>query len=285
MRTWDTVAIVGVGLIGGSIGLALRERKLARRIIGIGWRHESLTRAQALGCITETTTSTAQGVKQADLVVVCTPVELVAQHVAEVGRHCPEHCVITDVGSTKEQIVAASEVALKSCFPAGMLFVGSHPIAGSERNGPEAASADLFEGRVTVVTATKMSNKTAVTATEEFWKLLGARVVRMSPADHDAALACTSHLPHLAASALAVATPEGLLPLTATGWQDATRIAAGDAELWRQIFLANRGHTLKALADFETVLARFRAALEAADGTLLAELLAEGKRRRDAVGS
>jgi prephenate dehydrogenase len=107
----------------------------------------------------------------------------------------------------------------------------------------------------------------------------------MSPDDHDAALARTSHLPHLIASALAAATPEELLPLAATGWQDTTRIAAGDAALWRQIFLANRGPTLKALTDFETVLMRFRAALEAADGGLLAELLAEGKRRRDAMGS
>ena len=110
-------------------------------------------------------------------------------------------------------------------------------------------------------------------------------VVRTSPDEHDAALARTSHLPHLVAAALAAATPQELLPLTATGWQDATRIAAGDVELWRQILLANQAPTLKALADFETVLARFRAALEAADGALLADLLAEGKRRRDAVGS
>jgi prephenate dehydrogenase len=224
-------------------------------------------------------------VQQADVVVVCTPVEWIANHVAETGQRCPEHCVITDAGSTKEQLVAASEAALKLRFPAEIPFVGSHPIAGSERNGPEAASANLFEGRVAVVTATELSKPAAITATEEFWQALGARVVRMSPAEHDDALACTSHLPHLLSSALAAATPEELLPLAATGWQDTTRIAAGDAELWRQIFLANRGRTLKALEDFETVLKRFRAALETADGTLLADLLAEGKRRRDAVGS
>ena len=150
---------------------------------------------------------------------------------------------------------------------------------------PEAATAELFAGRVVVVTETDISDHDVVDTIEEFWQSLGARVIRMSPDDHDAALAYTSHLPHLIASTLAAATPEDHLPLTATGWQDTTRIAAGDVELWRQIFLANAPSTLKALADFETVLARFRTALETSDGSLLAEILAEGKRRRDAVGS
>jgi prephenate dehydrogenase len=285
MRTWDTVAIIGVGLIGGSIGLALRERKLARRVIGIGRRKVSLNNALARGCINEATTSIPEGVKQAELIVVCSPVELIHQHVAEAGRHCPEGSVITDAGSTKAELVVKAETSLVDRFPRHLPFVGSHPLAGSEKNGPEAASADLFDGRNVVVTESEVSDHDVVDTIEEFWQSLGARVVRMSPEEHDAALSHTSHLPHLVAAALAAATPEELLPLTATGWQDATRIAAGDAELWRQIFLANRSPTLKALADFETVLSRFRAALEAADGSLLAELLAEGKRRRDAVGN
>jgi prephenate dehydrogenase len=285
MRTWDTVAIIGVGLIGGSIGLALRERKLARRIIGIGRRKSSLDSALARGCVTEITTSIARGVKQAELVVVCTPVESIAEHVAEAARHLPEGSIITDAGSTKAEIVSKAEVALADRSPTHMPFVGSHPLAGSEKNGPQAAAADLLVDRVVVVTKSEVSDHDVVDTVEEFWQSLGARVVRMSPAEHDAALARTSHLPHLLASALAAATPEELLPLTATGWQDTTRIAAGDAELWRQILLTNRGPTLMALADFETVLSRFRAALEAADGSLLAELLAEGKRRRDALGS
>jgi prephenate dehydrogenase len=274
---WKTVAIVGVGLIGGSIGLALRERALAASVIGVGRRKGSLDKALAAGCVTEVTTSIADGVRAAELVVVCTPVELIAQQVAEVAAQCPAGCLITDAGSTKSTLVAG--------VPATAPFVGSHPIAGSEKNGPEAARADLFEGRVVVVTPTAISAPAAVSAIESFWQSLGAQVVQMSPEEHDAALALTSHLPHLLASALAAATPEDVLPLTGTGWQDATRVAAGDADLWRQIFLANRAHTLKALADFGTVLERFRAALESGDGTLLAALLAEGKRRRDALGS
>ncbi|HMC10371.1 MAG TPA: prephenate dehydrogenase/arogenate dehydrogenase family protein [Pirellulaceae bacterium] len=285
MRAWDTVAIIGVGLIGGSIGLALRERKLARRVIGIGRRKESLEKAKARGCVSQTTTSIADGVKQADLVVVCTPVDSIAQHVQEAGKHFPAGSLITDAGSTKAEIVVKAETALANRFPAHMPFVGSHPLAGSEQSGPEAATAELFAGRVVVVTETDISDHDVVDTIEEFWQSLGARVIRMSPDDHDAALAYTSHLPHLIASTLAAATPEDHLPLTATGWQDTTRIAAGDVELWRQIFLANAPSTLKALADFETVLARFRTALETSDGSLLAEILAEGKRRRDAVGS
>jgi prephenate dehydrogenase len=285
MRTWDTVAIIGVGLIGGSIGLTLRERKLAKRVIGIGRRQESLAKALARGCVSETTTNIADGVKNANLIVVCTPVDLVAQHVAEAGKHFPEGSVITDAGSTKAELVVKAETALADRFPRHMPFVGSHPLAGSELNGPEAASADLFQGRVVVATETDVSDHDVVDTIEEFWQSLGASVVRMSPEDHDAALARTSHLPHLVASALAAATPDSLLSLAATGWQDTTRIAASDVDLWRQIFLANRSPTLKALADFETVLSRFRTALETADAALLTELLAEGKRRRDAVGS
>src|SRR5262245_12621346 len=285
MRTWETVVIVGVGLIGGSVGLALRQRKLASRVVGIGRRKESLEKALDRGCVTEVTTSVATGVERADLIVICTPVESVAGHIGEAGKHFPDGCLITDAGSTKSGIVMQAEAALAERFSNCMPFVGSHPLAGSEQNGPEAATAELFAGRVVVVTPTSASRPDVVSAIEGFWQSLGARAVRMSPENHDAALARTSHLPHLIASALAAATPEELLPLTASGWQDTTRIAAGDAELWRQIFLANGDSILKALTDFETVLNRFRTALQTGDGALLAALLAEGKRRRDAVGS
>lgn len=282
MRTWNNVAIVGAGLIGGSIGMALLERKLAKTVVGIGRRLESLEVARARNCVTQITTNLAEGVAAAELVIVCTPVESIAHFVQQAAQHCPPNCLITDAGSTKERIVTALESAnLKQPF------IGSHPIAGSEKNGPNAATPDLFTDRVTVITPTPQSDTAAITALREFWQSLGSRIIEMSPADHDAALARTSHLPHLIAAALAAATPadEKTLALTGPGWADTTRIAAGDPELWRQIFLANQGATLKALADFETVVKTWRDALQSANGTLLTDLLMEGKRRRDAVGS
>lgn len=285
MRERQTVAIIGVGLIGGSIGLALRRRKLAGRIVGIGRRRSSLAKALECKCVTETTTSIARGVAEADFVVVCTPVELIAETIAEAARHAPAGAMLTDAGSTKEAVVAKCEAMLIAANLDPSRFVGSHPIAGSEKTGATAAVADLLDGRAVVVTPTTATAATTTSAVEKFWKSLGANVVQMSPAVHDAALARTSHLPHLVASALAAATPESLLPLTGTGWSDTTRVAAGDAELWRQILATNAVPTLKALADFERVLSRLRTALESGDGAELARILAEGKSRRDALGS
>ena len=285
MHRYQTVAIIGVGLIGGSIGLALRTRRLAARVIGIGRRKASLANAQECGCVDETTTSVSRGVAKASLVVACTPVETIPEFIAEAAAHAPAGCCFTDAGSTKATVVATTEALLHKRQPGPLRFIGSHPIAGSEKTGAEAASGRLFRKRTCVITPTASTDDEAAATIEHFWRLLGARVVRMSPAGHDAALAHTSHLPHVIAAALAAATPADMLPLTGTGWSDTTRIAAGDVELWRQILLANSVHTLKALDDFGTVIARLRQALQARDGRVLADILAEGKRRRDALGS
>ena len=288
MHRWDTVAIVGVGLIGGSVGLALRERKLAKRVVGIGRREASLAEAEKCGCIHRGTTNLARGIANAELIVIATPVEQILQSVRDTASHAPAGAILTDAGSTKNSIVAEAENIVGGIMRETgrkVSFVGGHPLAGSEKTGPDAARADLFQDRVVVITPTAYTDRSAAQTITEFWEQLGASVMRMGASEHDQAMATTSHLPHLIAAALAAATPEELTSLTAGGWRDTTRIAAGDPELWRQIFLANQAHTLKALADFETVLTRFRTALEAADGSVLASLLAEGKRRRDAVGS
>jgi prephenate dehydrogenase len=285
MAFFDTVAIVGVGLIGGSIGLALRKSHLARHVIGIGRRLESLRTAENRGAVTEVSTDLRQGVASANFVVVCTPVEQVPEFVAAAAKACKPDTIITDVGSTKGVIVAACDKALADSKGLWASFVGSHPLAGSERTGVEFAREDLFEDRTTVITPTLETRADAASRVEAFWQGLGSKVVRMSPDTHDAGIAVTSHLPHLVASALAAATPAELTPLTATGWGDSTRIASGDVELWRQIFLDNRANTLKALAPFERVLSELRMALETGDGAALARLLQQGKRIRDSVGS
>ncbi len=281
MKHWDTVAIIGVGLIGGSIGLALRSRGLARQVVGIGRRQSSLKKARECGAVTSTTTNLSSGVADAQLVVVCTPVGNIVDHVQQSAATCPSDALITDAGSTKADIVAA----LDGRLPHDIGFVGSHPLAGSEQSGPLSAKDDLFDNRVVVVTPARHSDSRHVDLIEQFWKSLGGQVTRMSPRAHDEALAAISHLPHLLASMLAAATPKKHLPLAATGWQDTTRIAAGDVDLWRDILGQNRDHVLKSLGKFEKWLAKFRTALERDDPAQIAKLLEAGKQNRDAVGS
>lgn len=286
MAEYDTVAIVGVGLIGGSIGLALRERKLAGTVVGIGRRQSSLDVARRVGAIDHGVTTLSEGVAHAQLIVICTPVDTIAERAIQTAAVCPPGALITDAGSTKEGIVAAVDAGLAH-RRSGPRFVGSHPLAGDHRAGAEFARGDLFDCRTVVITPTAVARPAAVTETSGFWESLGANVTTMSPAEHDAALAITSHLPHLVAVALAQATPEKLLPLAAGGWRDTTRIAGGDAKLWQPIFAANRHQVLKALERFSHVLENLRETLEQGDDeTLTASLLAAAKikRSRDALG-
>ncbi len=286
MERLDTVAIVGVGLIGGSIGLALRDRGLADAVVGIGRRQSSLRKARRCGAVTQTTTDIPRGVRRAQLVVVCTPVEAVAQRIRAVAAAAAPGTLITDAASTKEQIVADAEAYLRGAaesIPRDVRFVGSHPLAGDHRAGPEHASADLFEGRTVVVTPTGRSRAADVRQLDQFWSALGAQVVTLRPRQHDQALAATSHLPHLVAAAVAAATPAQDLPLTATGWLDTTRVAAGSPSLWQEILMGNRKHVLRSLTRLEKTLAAFREALEHDQQRTLERLLAKGKSHRDAV--
>jgi len=285
MKQWETVAIVGVGLIGGSIGLALRQRNLARRVLGIGRRVSSLRQATKCGAVTETSTDLERAVADADLIVVCTPVADIVAHVLRVADACPATALITDVGSTKAEIVRQLDRALLKKGESRATFVGSHPLAGSEKTGPQFARADLFEGRAVVVTPTRRTPESALKLTESLWTSLGAIVSQKTPQDHDQAVASISHLPHVIASALAANTPTEDLCLAAGGWLDTTRIAAADAELWRQILSDNRRNVLKSLTKFEKVLAKYRRALENDDQNKLLQLLEAGKQHRESVGN
>lgn len=281
MPRWNTVAIVGVGLIGGSVGLALRKRKLAERVIGVGRREESLKKALAAGAVTETSLDFPQTLKSANLIVFCTPVDHIAEAILQAQQCISPAALVTDAGSTKEAMVRDLENGLDS----QIRFIGGHPLAGGEKAGVEFASADLFDGRVTIITPTDRTPPAVQQHAEEFWTALGSRVISMTPAEHDEAVAAISHFPHLIASAISASTPENRLELAAGGWRDTTRIAAGDAELWTQILLANPRNVLKSLARFEKTVAEFKAAIENGDAAELRRLLAEAKRIRDAVGS
>jgi len=283
MPVGQRVAIVGVGLIGGSIGLALRRRGLAEEVVGVGRRPAVLEKAVAVGAIDRGTTNLVEGVAEADLVVVATPVGIIVDVVQAVAQLAPR-ASITDAGSTKAEICQALRPESDGSDLRPGRFVGSHPLAGGHRTGPEHASGDLFVGRTVVVTPEDDTPPGLVQRMKEFWESLGADVTLLSPEEHDRALAATSHLPHLIASALAAATPEEWLQLAATGWADTTRIAAGDAELWTQIFSQNRAAVLDALRRFEHQLAALDSAIAAGDAAALTSRLQEGKRIRDALG-
>ena len=250
MKQWDTVAIVGVGLIGGSIGLALRKKNLANNVVGIGRRQASLRIARRVEAVTHTTIDLNKGVAEAELVIVCTPVGRIVDHVRQAAQHCPERILITDAGSVKQPIVAALDGSLAR----GCRFLGSHPLAGSEKTGATYASAELFEGRVAILTPTVNTRAEDFDLLEQFWQSLGSLVVQMSPEEHDQALALTSHLPHVAAGALTLTMPEKYYRLTGSGLLDTTRIAGGDPELWRQILVLNRENILRALEQYELEL-------------------------------
>jgi cyclohexadieny/prephenate dehydrogenase len=277
----DTLTIVGVGLIGGSIGLAARRRGLAARIIGVGRQQASLDQALSAGAIDEASLNLVESVRHSEIAVFCTPVDRIAEQVLATGPTCNPGTLLTDAGSTKAAIVHAIDGRL----PKGVTFVGSHPLAGSEKRGPEFADADLFEGRLTVITPTRQTGALGLERTKAFWEALGSHVKLMSPEEHDRALAMTSHLPHLAASALAgILSPE-LHELTATGFRDTTRVAAGDPALWTGIFLQNRAAMLEALGTLQERIMELKQAILTNDRATLDALLAQAKRARDALGS
>jgi prephenate dehydrogenase len=285
-KQFERAVIVGVGLLGGSIGMALRERKLAKMVVGVSRKQSNLAAAIERGAIDMSSPSLEEACQGADLAIICTPVQTVAAHVVRCAQQMPNGGLITDVGSTKQNIVEA--VAQTSAIAA---FVGSHPLAGSEKSGVEYAKEDLLENRLVVVTPgleparLNQGQLDLAVRAESLWHALGARTMRMSPSEHDHAVARTSHLPHLLASALAGATPETVLPLAASGWCDTTRVASGGAELWRQIFEDNRTPIVSALEEFSAILQQWLDALRNGDSNRLTELLIEGKQKRDSLGN
>lgn len=279
---WPCVAIVGVGMIGGSLGKAVLQRRLANRVVGVGRSPTSLAEALHGGAVSETSLDLPAAVADADLVVVATGVAAIPELLDAIDAAVRPGTLITDAGSTKGSIVAAWE---RSHGTRRGRFVAAHPIAGSHRRGPMAAAADLFAGRVTVVTPGPHTPPADVEAIGRFWAAVGSTVVALSPAEHDAILARTSHAPHVVAAAIAAATPAADRRFTAGGWRDTTRIAAGDPGLWADILLDNAAAVAAAIDSIHAASADILAAITARDRGRLVSLLARAKEERDALGS
>ncbi|MDO8585704.1 MAG: prephenate dehydrogenase [Armatimonadota bacterium] len=265
---FDVIAIVGVGLIGGSLGMAARARGLTKRVIGIGRNEARLDRAKQLNAIDSYTLDRSQGVAEADLVVVCTPVRDIVPNIKAFAGSLKEGAIVTDVGSTKAEVVSGAEAVLG----AGPHFVGGHPMAGSEASGVEAARPDLFEGAAYIITPTDRTNLSAMRKMLKFAKAIGARTIVMSPEEHDYATALVSHVPHvLAAAALSIANeaeeehPGDIFSIAAGSFRDLTRVSGSPPALWRDICLSNSEAVAAALLRFEKELAAIREVIESGD--------------------
>lgn len=277
----SSVCIIGMGLLGGSLGMALRQRGLAGRVVGVARRPESLERAGEIGAIDDGCMDPAAGVAEADLTFLCVPVLSITKLLGTVAPHVPPGGVVTDVGSTKGHIVEVGESLLPG------RFLGGHPMAGSEHAGIEAADARLFEGACWALTPGEAS--APAEPLTEVIAGLGARPLVLSPEEHDRAVAATSHLPHAAAAALAQVVADTLVEapaaarLAAGSYRDTTRVAASGPELWRDVFLTNREPLLGVLGRMQGYLAEVADALRDGDAEVIERFFLKGKEAKARV--
>lgn len=276
------VAIFGVGLIGGSFALALKKAEAVEQIVGAGRTMPTLARALELGIIDSMTTSVADAVQGADLVLIAAPVAQTESILAAIQPHLETGTVITDAGSTKSDVVASARRALGAKIGQ---FIPGHPIAGRELNGPDAAIPDLYVGKKTVLAPLPENHADDVARVAAAWQQCGAIIHKLTPQEHDSVFAAVSHLPHLLAYALVddiARKPHAdlLFQYAASGFRDFTRIAGSSPEMWRDISLANQSSLLTELDSYLEQLTRVRAQLAAGDGAALEAVYANAQQAR-----
>jgi prephenate dehydrogenase len=280
---FQKISVIGVGLLGGSIGLAAKKRGLAREVAGFVRRAASLKDCEKAGAVDYATTDLPAAVSNADLIILCTPLAQMLPLAKQFLPALKRSAIVTDVGSVKAGVVRELESIIAR---SGAHFVGSHPMAGAEKTGVAAARENLFENAVCVLTPTKKSNADAVRKLKIFWKSLGARILKMDAAQHDLLVSRSSHLPHIVAATLAnlvldPANPKMLPQLCATGFRDTTRIASGSPVMWRDIALANRKNVSRSVDVFAAELKKFQSALKRGDARAVGNFFDTAKERRD----
>ncbi len=274
---------MGVGLLGGSLGLALKQRRLAGEVVGFVRRAASVAECERAGAVDQATLDPAEAVRGSELVIFCTPIARMRPLLEQARAGIERGAVITDVGSVKAPVVAGLEALAAR---AGAAFIGSHPMAGGEKTGVAAARGDLFAEAICVLTPTRRTRPEALRSVETLWREVGSRVLTLSPRRHDELVSRSSHLPHLLAAEIAALVlnpkrpPEQAL-LCANGFRDTTRIASGSPEMWRDIALANRTNLARDLSRVIRDLGQLRAALQRGDERYLERFLAGAKAARD----
>jgi cyclohexadieny/prephenate dehydrogenase len=282
---FERVAVIGLGLLGGSIGLAIAESLPGARTTGYDADPAVRRRAAERRLVQEVCNSAAEAVDGAQLVVLCVPVGAMAQAAGEIAEALAADAIVTDVGSSKQSVAEALAEALP-----GVAIVPAHPVAGTERSGPDAGFAALFRHRWCILTPLPESNPAATEAVAEFWQALGANVEVMDPAHHDLVLAVTSHIPHLiaytivgTASDLEEVTRGEVIKYSAGGFRDFTRIAASDPTMWRDVFLSNREAVLEMLGRFTEDLTALQRAIRRGDGEALHDLFTRTRAIRRSI--
>jgi len=280
---FEKITIVGVGLLGGSLGLAIKRRRLAQLVCGYARRTATIKDCERLGAMDFATTDLLAAVSDADLVILCTPLAQMRSLVQQLLPALKRGAIVTDVGSVKASVIKDLESLVAK---AGAHFIGSHPMAGAEKTGVRAAKADLFECAMCVVTPTRKTNKLALRKVEQFWKAVGGRLLRLTPETHDVLVSRSSHLPHVVAATLASVIldpqqPKEQAALCANGFRDTTRIASGSPEMWRDIVLGNRKQLRQALDEFVRELQAVQAILRRGKAGEVLKRFETAKQRRD----
>ncbi len=277
------LAVIGVGLIGGSFALALKQARRVSHVVGAGRSQANLRLALERGAIDSIAPDASAAARDADVILVAAPVAQFPQLLEEIARELSPRCVVSDAGSTKRDVIAAARGALG---PKVAQFVPGHPIAGAEKSGAAAASAELFRHRRVVLTPIQENPREAIDLVEKLWKACGASVSRMDAAEHDAGLAAVSHLPHVLAFALVhevAGRPNAsqLFSFAAGGFRDFTRIASSHPEMWRDICVANRDRLVLEIEKYEEKLQAVKALVKAGDGAALERLFGEAREARE----
>ena len=287
MKLFGKMTIIGVGLLGASLAKACKERDLVEEVAGYGRNRENLEKARVLKVIDHCSTDLAEAVKDADLVVLCTPVTSIIPLIQNMISKIRPGTLITDVGSVKEPIVKEAE----KLVPEGVYFVGSHPIAGGENSGLEASTADLYQNAKCIVTPTGKTNNKALEKISALWQAVGMQVINLSAEEHDFVFGAVSHLPHIVVYALmntlgALRTRDDreVTAFSGAGLKDITRIASSDPVMWRDICLSNRNHSLDLIDRFQNKLDEIRSTIEKGDGEALKEeFMAANKYRLNVI--
>lgn len=270
------VTIVGVGLMGGSLGLALKKHRLVKEVVGFSPRQESVELALKSGAIDIGEKDLVKAVRNSDLVVLAAPVDSIIKLMKSIRPHLKRGALVTDLGSTKVQILEASETLLSQ----PNFFVGTHPMVGSEKQGVENASADLFNNAICIVTPTAITNATAIRKIQQMWTKLGANVKNFEPQVHDEIMAYVSHLPHVLAFGLASMIPDEYIENVPQSLNDMTRIAASSPQMWNDICLSNSFHLVKSIDQIVNELSVLRLAIVQKDSKKLMDYFTKSRDKR-----